>query len=85
MTLDELRTLTQAKPFVPFILHIEDGETAEVLTPGSVIMPPRGDRIFVYQMHVQNREIEFIHIPRIVDVQMLISDTQKLPLSTVSA
>jgi hypothetical protein len=65
MTLDELRSLTQAKPFVPFVLHIEDGETVDVVRSTSPLIPPNGNTVIVYQMHRFNQEVVVLHVPRI--------------------
>jgi hypothetical protein len=56
--ISELRDYWQAKPFVPFTIHLADRREIEVPHPEFFSMSPKGGHIVVYdkrdKMHVLN-------------------------------
>jgi hypothetical protein len=49
MTIEQLQTVYNARPFRPFVLHIADGRQIQVLHPGFIMPVPSGRTIFVVQ------------------------------------
>lgn len=49
MTPDAIRSLFQAKPFTPFIIHLADGRKIPVPSPEFMWYPPAGRLVFVSQ------------------------------------
>lgn len=49
MTVKEVKTLYQARPFKPFLLHLADGRAIPVEHPEFMLAAPSGRTIFVYQ------------------------------------
>ncbi|MDI6792171.1 MAG: hypothetical protein QME81_04805 [bacterium] len=49
MTVQEIRTRYQARPFKPFILHLADGRAIPVEQPEFMAFAPSGRTIAVYQ------------------------------------
>lgn len=47
MTTDQIRTLHQAKPFMPFTIHIADGAAYEVQHPENLLQSPGGRTLAV--------------------------------------
>jgi len=49
MTVEQMRTALQARPFRPFIIHLADGRQIPVRHNEFAIMSPSGRTIIVYQ------------------------------------
>ena len=49
MTIEQVRGLYQAKPFVPFVIHLADGRQVPVLSPEFIHRAPSGRTIYVSQ------------------------------------
>src|SRR5437667_90308 len=49
MTAEQLRTLREANPFRPFIIHLADGRTFSVPHRDFVSQSPSGRTIIIYQ------------------------------------
>ena len=49
MTIDQVRTLYEAHPFRPFLLHLADGRAIPVLHHEFLASAPSGRTIIVYQ------------------------------------
>jgi hypothetical protein len=47
MTIDQIRTLHQAKPFKPFTIHVADGASYEVQHPENLMQSQGGRTIAV--------------------------------------
>ncbi|MDX1946921.1 MAG: hypothetical protein SFU86_16080 [Pirellulaceae bacterium] len=47
MTIDQIRTLHQAKPFKPFTIHIADGASYEVQHPENLLQSQGGRTLAV--------------------------------------
>jgi hypothetical protein len=44
----EIRKLAHASPFVPFTIHLADGNQLRVATVDHIAVPPAGGRVFVF-------------------------------------
>ena len=49
MTIDQVRTLYQAVPFRPFVMHLADGRGIPVVHRDFIIASPNGRKVIVYQ------------------------------------
>ncbi len=49
MTIDQVRTLYQAVPFRPFVMHLADGREIPVVHRDFIIASPNGREVIVYQ------------------------------------
>lgn len=49
MTTVEVRTLYEAKPFTPFVMHLADGRSVRVTHPEWMAFSPSGRNVSVYQ------------------------------------
>jgi hypothetical protein len=47
MTIDQIRKLHQARPFLPFEMHLADGRTLPVDHPEMLAVPPPGRTVGV--------------------------------------
>ncbi len=57
MTTIQVKELWQAKPFKPFIIHLEDGRKLAVKRPEFMWLPPGGRTIVVAQGSAEEDEI----------------------------
>jgi hypothetical protein len=49
MTIDKVRSLYQAAPFLPFLMHLADGRQIPVVHHDFIIASPSGQTVIVYQ------------------------------------
>jgi hypothetical protein len=49
MTIEQLYTLYNARPFQPFVIHLEDGRQIPVRSPEFMGISPRGRSVVVFQ------------------------------------
>ena len=49
MTIDQIRSLYQAVPFRPFVMHLADGREIPVVHRDFIIASPNGREVIVYQ------------------------------------
>jgi hypothetical protein len=49
MTVDQLRTAFQARPFIPFVMHLADGRNLPVSSPEFILTTPSGRTVAVAQ------------------------------------
>jgi hypothetical protein len=62
MTLEELRSVSNAQPFRPFVIHLTDGREVPVLHPEIVVAMPSGQTILVHQA---DDTIDIIDLPQV--------------------
>ncbi len=48
MIADDIRQLLEARPFVPFTVHVADGRVFHVPTPDNAHVLPRNNRVDIY-------------------------------------
>jgi hypothetical protein len=65
MTGEEIRKHVQARPFVPFDLHVADGRIIPVVHHDFVLISPRGRLIDVFQL---NDDHDILDVHRITSV-----------------
>ena len=59
---DEVRRLTNAEPFVPFLIKTSDGKQHLVKHPDYVAISPKGGRITVYADEETSTMINALHM-----------------------
>ncbi len=67
MTLEELRRVSNAQPFCPFVLHLTDGRAVPVLHPEIVVAVPSGQTILVHQA---DDTIDIIDLPQVTRLEL---------------
>ena len=59
---DEVRKLTNAEPFVPFLIKTSDGKQYRVKHPDYVAISPKGGRITVYADEEVSTTLSALHM-----------------------
>jgi hypothetical protein len=67
MTFEELRSVSNAQPFRPFVLHLTDGQEVPVLHPEIVMAVPSGQTILVHQA---DDTIDVIDLPQVTRLEL---------------
>ena len=67
MTLETIRKLYQARPFLPFVLHLADGRQIPVLHHEFVAAPPSGRTLVVVQ---PDESVNIIDLLLVTDIEM---------------
>jgi len=67
MTLEELRRVSNAQPFRPFVIHLADGREVPVLHPELVVAVPSGETILVHQA---DDTIDIIDLPQVTRLEL---------------
>ena len=68
MTLEELRSVANAQPFRPFVIHLTDGREVPVVHPEIVTTVPSGETILVHQ---PDNTIDIIDLPQVMRVELM--------------
>lgn len=76
MTLEPIRKLHRARPFVPFVIHLADGRRVKVTHPETLLIPP-GDkgRTLVYAERDGN--IRLFDLLLVVELEILHSNGRR--------
>lgn len=69
MTVDQIRQLVHAEPFVPFELHLANGRAVRVPSREMLLAPPSGRTIAVYDAGAKAIEV----------IELLLATNIKLP------
>jgi hypothetical protein len=48
MTVEQFRTAMTRRPFIPFVIHLADGDRLPVRHPEHIAMSPGGRTVFVF-------------------------------------
>jgi hypothetical protein len=67
MTLEELRRVSNAQPFCPFVIHLSDGRAVPVLHPEIIVAVPSGQTILV---HRADDTIDIIDLPQVTRLEL---------------
>ena len=59
---NEVRTLMNAEPFVPFVIRTSDGRQYRVKHPDYVAISPKGGRITVYANEETGTMLSALHV-----------------------
>jgi hypothetical protein len=67
MTIEQLRTVSNAQPFRPFVIHLADGREVPVRHLEFIMAVPSGRTIFVCQ---PDDTVNIIDLLRVTDLEM---------------